>query len=61
MEDEELVLQGQLLVIIALLQKKRSLLERKPYKKKEILGQEDFTGTKKIGAVSYFGAGAQNS
>ena len=57
MQDEELVLQGHLPVIIALLQKKRSLLERKPYKKK-ILGQEDFTGTKKIGAVSYFSTGA---
>ena len=34
---------------------------KKAIQKKAILGQEEFTGTKKIGTVSYFSAGAQNS
>ena len=34
MDDEESVLQGQLLVIIGLLEKKRFLLQRKTYRKK---------------------------
>ena len=49
MGGEELVLQGHLLVIIGLLQKKRFLLLRKAYRKKKVWMREILQKRKSLG------------
>lgn len=43
------ILQSQLLMVIALLQQKRRLQQRKPYKKKRFWVRKIFQGRKKLG------------